>query len=112
MNRCAVDQHTFLSPIGTGADKLDVAVGACKFSVGGNDTVLINTAIPAINPASGGAVRYSRPIGVTADAPMGGGNLVLELEISEWRSGAVDYRAHHRGGDHQFVPEPVRPRPW
>jgi hypothetical protein len=67
VNRCAVANHTFASPAGTGADVTNVAVGACTFSVGGADT------------ASGGAVRYSRPVGVTVDPAMGAGGVTLEL---------------------------------
>lgn len=70
INRCAVSNHTFPSPAGVGADVTNVAVGACGFSVGGND------------PASGGAVRYSRPIGVNADPAMGAGGVTLELRYA------------------------------
>ncbi len=67
VNRCAVANHTFPSPVGAGNDVTNVAVGACTFAVGGTDT------------ASGGAVRYSRPFGVTADPPMGAGGVTLAL---------------------------------
>jgi hypothetical protein len=73
INRCAVANHTFASPAGAaGADVTNVAVGGCTFTVGGTDT-------------PGGAVRYSRPIGVTSDPAMGAGNLVLELRYPDGR---------------------------
>lgn len=78
VNRCAVQNHTFPSPIGTGADVTDVAVGACSFTVGGR------TAGTDEAPG-GGAVRYSRPVGVTTDPPMGAGGLVLELRYPDGR---------------------------
>lgn len=69
VNRCAVTNHTWSSPLGTGGDVTDVAVGACAFTVGGS--------------RAGGAVRYSRPVGVTTDPPMGAGGLVLELRYPD-----------------------------
>lgn len=69
VNRCAVTNHTWPSPLGTGADVTDVAVGACTFTVGASMT--------------GGAVRYSRPVGVASDPPMGAGGLVLELRYPD-----------------------------
>lgn len=73
INRCSVANHTRPSPTGTGADITDISVGACKFSVGGSTVGTTET---------GGAVRYSRPIGVTADPAMGAGGLVLELRYA------------------------------
>jgi hypothetical protein len=70
LNRCAVTGgpgHTFASPAGTGTDVTGIVVGSCTFTVGGTDTV------------AGGAVRYSRPLGVAADPAMGAGGLKLEL---------------------------------
>jgi hypothetical protein len=65
VNRCNVSNHTWSSPLGTGSDVTNVAVGACRFTVGGS--------------MAGGSVRYSRPVGITTDPPMGAGGLVLEL---------------------------------
>lgn len=67
VNRCAVANHTFPSPVGVGADVTNVSVGACAFTVGGTD-------------ASGGAVKYSLPVGVATASPMGPGGLTLELK--------------------------------
>lgn len=66
LNRCTVTNHTFPSPAGTGADVTNVAVGACTFTAGGTD-------------ASGGAVKYSLPVGVATAPAMGAGGLKLEL---------------------------------
>jgi hypothetical protein len=73
VNRCAVANHTFPSPAGTGADVTNVAVGNCTFTAGGTDV------------ASGGAVKYSRPIGVTTDPAMGAGGVTLELRYPDGR---------------------------
>jgi hypothetical protein len=74
VNRCAVANHTRPSPIASaGADVTDISVGACRFSVGGSTVGTTET---------GGAVRYSRPIGVTADPAMGAGGLRLELQYA------------------------------
>jgi hypothetical protein len=74
VNRCSVANHTRPSPTGTGADVTDISVGACKFSVGGSTVGTTET---------GGAVRYSRPVGVTADPAMGAGGLTLELRYAD-----------------------------
>jgi hypothetical protein len=74
VNRCAVANHTRPSPAASiGADVTDISVGACKFSVGGSTVGTTET---------GGAVRYSRPVGVAADPAMGTGGLVLELKYA------------------------------
>jgi hypothetical protein len=76
VNRCTVANHTRPSPaIGTvaAADVTDVTVGACKFSVGGSTVGTTET---------GGAVRYSKPVGVTVDPAMGAGGLRLELQYA------------------------------
>lgn len=66
VNRCSVTNHTFPSPTTPSADVTNVAVGACEFSVGGTD-------------ATGGAVKYSLPVGVATAPAMGAGGLTLEL---------------------------------
>src|SRR5690606_25428438 len=69
VNRCSVANHTWPSPLGTGTDVTDVAVGACSFNVGGS--------------LAGGAVRYSLPVGVSTAPAMGAGGLVLELRYPD-----------------------------
>jgi hypothetical protein len=74
VNRCAVSNHTRPSPAASvGADVTDISVGACAFAVGGSTAGTTET---------GGAVRYSRPVGVTVDPAMGTGGLRLELQYA------------------------------
>lgn len=76
VNRCNVANHQFASPtVSNAADVTNVAVGACKFSVGGTAST---------NPVeTGGAVRYSRPLGVTTTPAMGAGGVTLELQYAD-----------------------------
>lgn len=76
VNRCAVQNHTFPSPLDLGADREDVVVGACSFTVGGSTVGTTET---------GGAVRYSLPVGVTTAPAMGAGGLTLELRYPDGR---------------------------
>jgi hypothetical protein len=69
VNRCSVTNHTWPSPLGTGSDVNNVSVGSCSFTVGGT--------------MAGGAVRYSRPVGVAVNPPMGTGGVVLELRYPD-----------------------------